>query len=45
MVAQRLAGLRMKVVGEGYRVNFVPTEAELEGMRAYAREVAAGIKE
>lgn len=44
MVVQRLTGLRMKVVGEGYRVNFVPTEAELEGMRAYAREVAAGIK-
>lgn len=43
MIVQRLSGLRMKVVGEGYRVNFVPTEEELRGMGAYAREVAGQI--
>ena len=39
-LASRLAFLKCKVAGEGFRANFKPSDGELEGMRAYASALA-----
>lgn len=40
MVVSRLQGLKMNVVGEGIRVNFVPSQEELSAVADYAKEAA-----
>ncbi|SDN21007.1 FprA family A-type flavoprotein [Acetanaerobacterium elongatum] len=40
MIKTRLEGLKLSFFGEGYRINFVPSEAELTAAKAYAIEFA-----
>ena len=40
----RLAGLKTAVVGEGLKVCFVPTDADLEAAKEYGRQLASAIK-
>lgn len=40
----RLTGLKTAVVGEGLKVCFVPTEADLEAAKEYGRQLASAIK-
>jgi len=44
MLVERLKGLKLNVVGEGLRVNFVPSEEELAQVREYAESFAQSIK-
>lgn len=44
MVKSRLEHLKFRFVGDGMRVNFMPTDDDLAAMRQYAGEVAAQIK-
>ena len=34
----RLEGLKFKVFGDGYRVNFMPSEQDMQDFEAYVRE-------
>lgn len=43
-VIARLAALRIKVVGEGCKANFSPSEEELEKMRAYTKEFLSALQ-
>lgn len=43
-VIARVNGLRMAVVGEGLKVCFVPTEADLEAAKEYGRQLAAAVR-
>jgi flavorubredoxin len=43
-IAARLNGLRIKVVGEGFRCNFTPSETDLAGMREYTTAFVSEIK-
>ena len=40
----RLTGLKTAVVGEGLKVCFVPTDADLDAAKEYGRQLAAAIK-
>ncbi len=40
----RLTGLKTAVVGEGLKVCFVPTDADLEAAKEYGRQLASAIK-
>lgn len=40
----RLKGLRLNVIGEGYKANLVPSEDELQGMTAYTEEFIKALK-
>ena len=40
----RVNGLKMAVVGEGFKVCFVPTDADLEAAKEYGRQLASAIK-
>ena len=44
MLVERLKGLKLNVVGEGVRVNFVPNEDELAQVRDYAENFAMNIE-
>ncbi len=44
MIKSRLEHLKFKLVGEGLTVKFMPTDADLAAMRAYAGEVVSNIK-
>ncbi|MEI6578279.1 MAG: FprA family A-type flavoprotein [Eubacteriales bacterium] len=44
MLVERLKGLKLNVIGEGLRVNFVPSEDELTLVREYAESFAQSIK-
>ncbi|NLJ31227.1 MAG: FprA family A-type flavoprotein [Clostridiales bacterium] len=44
MMKSRLEHLKFRFIGDGLRVNFMPTEEDLAAVRAYARELAANIK-
>ena len=43
-LASRLAFLKCKVAGEGFRANFKPSDEEFEGMRAYVSALADEVK-
>ncbi len=43
MICRRLADLKLTVAGDGFRANFVPSESELEAMRAYTKEFIASL--
>jgi len=45
MIAERLRGLKLNVLGEGLKVNFVPNASELEGAKDYALEFARMLTE
>ncbi len=44
MMKSRLELLKYKFIGDGLKVNFMPTEEDLASMRAYASEIASNIK-
>lgn len=44
MLKSRLEQLKFKFIGDGFKVLFMPTEADLENMRIYANEIASNIK-
>lgn len=44
MLIERLRGLKLNVIGEGVRANFVPSEEELALVRAYAESFAQSIE-
>ena len=44
MMKSRLEHLKYKFIGEGIRVNFMPTDADLAAMKAYADEIVSNIK-
>jgi len=44
MLVERLKGLKLNVIGEGLRVNFVPSDEELALVREYANTFAESIK-
>ncbi len=44
MLVERLKGLKLNVVGEGVRVNFVPSEDDLAQVRDYAEYFAMNIE-
>ncbi len=44
MMKSRLEQLKFKFIGDGFKVVFMPTEADLTNMRAYANEIVANIK-
>ena len=44
MMKSRLEHLKLKFVGDGFRVNFKPTEEDLSNMRQYANQIASQIK-
>jgi len=44
MIAERLKGLKLGVLGDGFKANFVPSSDELDAAAAYAREFAAMLK-
>lgn len=44
MIKSRLEHLKFRFIGEGLRVNFMPTEENLSSMKAYASQVAAEIR-
>lgn len=43
MIVERLKGLKLSVVGDGLRVNFVPNENELSAAREYAAAFARAL--
>jgi flavorubredoxin len=45
MMKDRLQHLKFKFIGDGLRVNFMPTENDLSAMKTYAEEVASNIKQ
>lgn len=45
LIEDRLAGLQLKVVQPGLRVNFVPSEAQLAEAREFGRKFAAALPE
>ncbi len=44
MIKSRLEHLKFKFVGDGLKITFMPTEADLAAIRAYANEVISNIK-
>ena len=44
IMKQRLLGLKYKVIGDGVRVTFCPTEDDLQAMGEYALSVAQNVK-
>lgn len=44
MIKDRMEHLKLSFIGDGFRVNFMPTEDDMESMRQYAREIASSIK-
>lgn len=44
MMKSRLEYLKFKFIGDGFRVLFMPTDADLSAMRAYAKEIVSNIK-
>jgi flavorubredoxin len=44
MMKSRLEHLKYKFIGDGLKFNFMPTDADMAAMAAYANEVAAGMK-
>jgi flavorubredoxin len=44
MMKSRLEHLKLKFVGDGLRVNFMPTEEDLSAARRYGEQIAAQIK-
>lgn len=44
MMKSRLEHLKYKFIGDGLKVNFMPTEEDLASMRAYVNEIASNIK-
>lgn len=44
MLIERLKGLKLNVIGEGVRVNFMPSKEELAQVREYAESFAQSIK-
>ena len=44
MITERLRGLKLNVLGEGLKINFVPSASELESAREYALEFAKLLK-
>lgn len=43
-VIARVSGLKMAVVGEGFKVCFVPTAEDLEAAKEYGRQLAGALK-
>lgn len=43
-LVSRLTSLKTAVVGEGFKVCFVPTDADLEAAKEYGKQLAASIK-
>ncbi len=44
MIKSRLEHLKYKFIGDGLKVNFMPTDADLAAMTSYADEVASAMK-
>lgn len=44
MIRSRMEHLKFKFIGDGFKVVFTPTEADLADMRAYANEIVSNIK-
>lgn len=44
MIVNRLSLMKCKVQGEGFKANFKPSDAEIEGMKAYVDSVAEMVK-
>lgn len=44
MMKSRLEHLKYHFIGEGFKVNFMPTEEDLEAMKTYAEEIVSHIK-
>jgi len=44
MITERLRSLKLGVLGDGFKANFVPSPEELDAAAAYAREFAAMLK-
>ena len=41
MLKTRLEGLKFNVYGDGFRVNFMPSEKDMQDFEAYVREFLA----
>ena len=44
MIKSRLEHLKFKFIGDGQRINFMPSDSDMEGIKSYAKEIALNIK-